>query len=96
MSGQEQLGMIGGADMSGKQMGSGANRITSTERFQNNNVSSANPNKAIVTPRQNQLKSFKSGNDPHLTSGPDMMAAIQQNQPGEPTNIFQKSMNHQI
>ena len=70
--------------------GNAANRITSTERFQNNNVSSANPNKAIVTPRQNQLKSFKGGNDPHLTSGPDMMAAIQNSQQisNEPNNIF--------
>jgi hypothetical protein len=55
--------------------GNAANRITSTERFQNNNVSSANPKKAIVTPRQNNLK-FKASNDP-MTSGPEMIAAIQ-------------------
>lgn len=67
-----------GGEHQGKQMGgNAANRITSTERFQNNNVSSSNPKKAIVTPRQNQLKSFKNGNDAHLASGPEMMAAIQ-------------------
>ena len=70
---QDQMGGMQNQQMMG---GNAANRITSTERFQNNNVSSANPNKAIVTPRQNQLKSFKSGNDPHLAQ-PDMMAAIQ-------------------
>lgn len=75
----QAFGQMGGTgEMSTKQMGgNAANRITSTERFQNNNVSSANPKKAIVTPRQNQLNSFKNkGGDAVLASGPDMMAAI--------------------
>lgn len=36
------------------------NRITSTERHQKNNISSANPKKAMVTPRQkDQFKAYK-------------------------------------
>ena len=71
MSSQEHLSGMG--EMSGAKqiVGNAANRITSTERFQNNNVSSSNPKKAIVTPRQNQLKSFKNSNEP------DVMAVIQ-------------------
>lgn len=35
-------------------------RITSTERHQKNNISSANPKKAMVTPRQkDQFKAYK-------------------------------------
>ena len=58
-------------------------RITSTERNQNNNVSSQNPKKAIVTPRHNQnVKSFKGNNGPEIVT----------NDP----SIYQKNLSHQI
>lgn len=85
--------------------GNQGNRITSTERFQNNNISSANPKKAMVTPRQGQLKAFK-GNAPQISTGSDMLQALQQQDAGvtgpqahstsNQQNIFQKNLTHQI
>jgi len=48
-------------------------RITSTERHQKNNISSANPKKAIVTPRNRefQQKQFGGGHGPTINT--DMM-----------------------
>jgi len=39
-------------------------------------VSSSNPKKAIVTPRQNPHMKFKSGNNPHIQTGTEMINAI--------------------